>query len=107
MVETLRATRKFSTVVLKSPYIQFLSGPPDDPTSIHKSGWVEGSSSYLSLNWLLLVSSKWKKKSSFQFKKNNNLRNKMIERTYNEVLSAVVNELLHPLLAVFTPHVRL
>jgi hypothetical protein len=48
-----------------------------------------------------------KKKSSFQFKKNNNLRNKMIERTYNEVLSAVVNELLHPLLAVFTPHVRL
>jgi hypothetical protein len=31
----------------------------------------------------------------------------MVERTYHEVLSTVVNELLHPLLAVFTPHVRL
>ena len=30
----------------------------------------------------------------------------MIERTYHKVLSAVVNELLHPLLAVLTPHVR-
>jgi hypothetical protein len=31
----------------------------------------------------------------------------MIEQTYHEVLSTVVHELLHPLLAVFTPHVRL
>jgi hypothetical protein len=31
----------------------------------------------------------------------------MVERTYHEVFSAVVNELLDPLLAVFTPHVRL
>ena len=31
----------------------------------------------------------------------------MVEWTYHEVLSAVVNELLHPLLAVFTPHMRL
>jgi hypothetical protein len=31
----------------------------------------------------------------------------MIERTYHEVLSTVVHELLHPLLAVLTPHVRL
>jgi hypothetical protein len=31
----------------------------------------------------------------------------MIERTYHEVLSTVVHELLHPLLAVFTLHVRL
>ena len=31
----------------------------------------------------------------------------MIERTYHEVLNTVVHELLHPLLAVFTPHVRL
>jgi len=36
-VETLQVTHKFSVVVLESPYIQFLSGPPDDPTSIHKS----------------------------------------------------------------------
>jgi hypothetical protein len=31
----------------------------------------------------------------------------MVEQTYHIVLSAVVNELLHPLLAVFTTHVRL
>jgi len=31
----------------------------------------------------------------------------MVEGTYHKVLSVVVNELLHPLLAVFTPHVRL
>jgi hypothetical protein len=31
----------------------------------------------------------------------------MVERTYHEVLSASVNKLLHPLLVVFTPHVRL
>jgi hypothetical protein len=32
---------------------------------------------------------------------------KMVEQTYNKMLSAVVDELLHPFLAVFTPHVRL
>jgi len=57
MVETLSIARKFLAVVLESPSTRFLSGPPDDPTSIHKSrsksGWVEGSSPYLSLNWLL------------------------------------------------------
>jgi len=31
----------------------------------------------------------------------------MVEQTYHKVLSAIVDELLHPLLAVFTPHVRL
>jgi hypothetical protein len=31
----------------------------------------------------------------------------MVERTYYKVLSVVVNELLHPLLAVLTPHVRI
>jgi hypothetical protein len=31
----------------------------------------------------------------------------MIEWTYHEVLSTVVHELLHPLLAVLTPHMRL
>jgi len=31
----------------------------------------------------------------------------MIERTYHEVLSTFVHELLHPLLAVLTPHMRL
>ena len=49
--------RKFLAIVLESPYTRFLSGPSDDPTSIHKSwsksGWVEGSSPYLSLNRLL------------------------------------------------------
>jgi hypothetical protein len=55
MVKTLQAAHKFSIVVLESPYTRFLSGSPDDPTSIHKSKskseWVEGSSPYLSLNW--------------------------------------------------------
>jgi hypothetical protein len=37
----------------------------------------------------------------------NNLQNKMNERTYHEVLSMVVHELLHPFLAVLTPHMRL
>ena len=31
----------------------------------------------------------------------------MIERTYHEVLSTVVHELLHPLLAILTPYMRL
>jgi len=30
----------------------------------------------------------------------------MVEQTYHEVLSAVVDKLLHPSLAIFTPHVR-
>ena len=110
-VETLRVAHKFSVSVLESPYTRFLSGPPDDPASIHKFGlkswWVEGLSSYLSLNRLLYVSWKLKKKSSNSIQENNNLRKKMVERTYHEVLSVVVDELLHPLLAVFTPHMRL
>jgi len=56
-IEILRAAHKFSVIVLESLYTRFLSGPPNDPTSIHKSGskseWVEGSSPYLSLNRLL------------------------------------------------------
>ena len=31
----------------------------------------------------------------------------MNERTYHKVLSTVVHKLLHPLLAVLTPHMRL
>jgi hypothetical protein len=31
----------------------------------------------------------------------------MVEQTYYEMLSTVINELLHPLLAVLTPHMRL
>ena len=31
----------------------------------------------------------------------------MVEQTYHKVLSTVVNELLHPLLVVLTPCVRL
>jgi hypothetical protein len=36
MVETLRVVHKFSVVVLENSYTRFLSGPPDDPASIHK-----------------------------------------------------------------------
>jgi len=45
-------------------------------------------------------------KSSYSSQENNNLRNKMIQRTYHEGLSTVVHELLHPFLAMLTPHVR-
>jgi hypothetical protein len=45
-------------------------------------------------------------KSSYSIQENNKLRNKMIEQTYHEMLSTVVHELLHPLLAVLTPHVH-
>jgi hypothetical protein len=31
----------------------------------------------------------------------------MVEQTYYKMLSTVINELLHPLLAVLTPYVRL
>jgi hypothetical protein len=31
----------------------------------------------------------------------------LIDRTYHKMLSTVVHVLLHPLLAVLTPHVRL
>jgi len=74
--------------------------------STRRSGWVERLSPYLSLNRLLYVSWKLKKKSSYSIQKNNSLRNKMVEQTYHEVLSAVVDKLLHPSLAIFTPHVR-
>jgi hypothetical protein len=111
-VEIIQAARKFSAVVFESPYTWFLSGPPDDPTSIHKfiskSGWVEGSSPYLSLStgyYRFLENEK--RNHHIQFNKNNNLQNKMVEWTYHKVLSVVVNELLHLLLAVLTPHVRL
>jgi hypothetical protein len=81
-VETLHAAHKLSTVLLESPYTQFLSGSPDDYASIHKSrlksGWVEGSSPYLSLNRLLYVSWKLKKKSSYSIQENNNLQNKWL-----------------------------
>ena len=53
-------------------------GPLDNHTSIHKSGtksgWVEGSSPYLSLNWLYYWSPENEKRNHhIQFKKNNNL----------------------------------
>jgi len=111
MVETLRATCKLSVVVLESLYTRFLSSPPDDPTSIHKSrsksGWVEGSSHISPSTDYYRSHENEKRNHHIQFNKNNKLWNKMVERTYHKVLSMIVNELLHPFLAVFTPHVRL
>jgi hypothetical protein len=37
MVETLKAAHKFLAIVLESLYTRFLSSPPDDPASIHKT----------------------------------------------------------------------
>ena len=47
------------------------------------------------------------KNSSYSIQENNSLQNKMNERTYHEVLNTVVQELLHPLLTILTPHMRL
>jgi len=58
---------------------------------------------------LLKIPSVKKSSNAIQdaIQENNNLQNKMNERTYHEVLSTVVHELLHPLLTVLTPHMRL
>ena len=58
---------------------------------------------------LLKISSVKKSSNAIQdaIQEINNLQNKMNERTYHEVLSTVVHELLHPFLAVLTPHMRL
>jgi len=36
-IETLWVAHKFSAIVLESSHTWFLSGPPDDPVSIHRS----------------------------------------------------------------------
>jgi hypothetical protein len=58
---------------------------------------------------LLKIPSVKKSSNAIQgaIQENNTLQNKMNERTYHEVLSMVVYELLHPLLAVLTPYMRL
>jgi len=58
---------------------------------------------------LLKIPSVKKSSNAIQdaIQENNNLQNKMNEQTYHEVLSTVVHELLHPFLAVLTPHMRL
>jgi hypothetical protein len=58
---------------------------------------------------LLKIPSVKKSSNTIQdaIQENNNLQNKMNERTYHELLSTVVHELLHPLLAVLSPHMRL
>ena len=116
-VETLRVDCKLSAVVLETPQTRFLSGPPDEPTSIHKSGRILDGSKYcprISPSTDYYRSPENKKKKSYhhiQYNKHNNLynnlQNKMVEQTYHEMLSTVINELLRPLLAVLTPHVRL
>jgi hypothetical protein len=109
-VETPQADSKFLVVVLESPQTRFFSGPPDDPTSIHKSGskfdgskdcpHISSSTGYYRSPEIFL-------KNHHSIQENNNLQNKMNERTYHEVLSTVVHELLHPFLAVLTLHMRL
>jgi len=63
-IKALWVVWKFSTVMLESLYVWFLSSLLDDPTSNHKfisiSKWVKGLSLYLFFNRLLYVS--WKEK---------------------------------------------
>jgi hypothetical protein len=81
-VETLRVIHNSSVVMFQKPQTQFLSGPPEDPTSNHKfrlsSGWVEGLSMYLSCNRMCICFLKNKS----QLVKKKNLRKEMIEIQY-------------------------
>ena len=81
-VETLRAERKFSAVVLESPYQTIsppstnldrnLDGSKDCPHISPSTGYYRSPEFFL-------------KKSSYSIQENNNLQNKMNERTYHEV----------------------
>jgi hypothetical protein len=59
-IDTLQPIHISSIVMFMIPQSQFLSGPPDDPTSNHKSGlssrWIERSSLYTSYNRVFYVS---------------------------------------------------
>jgi hypothetical protein len=81
-VETLWVIRKFSTVVVDSPYTRFLSGPPDNPASNYKSkSKIQVDRRIVLISLLqpaitcLLEIKKW----NHQIQENNNLRNKMVE----------------------------
>jgi hypothetical protein len=58
---------------------------------IRKSGWVERSSPYLSLNSYYRSPENEKRNHHIQFNKNNILRNKIVEQTYHKVLSMCVS----------------
>jgi len=108
IVETLRAGRKFSAVVLET--LDFYRVHRTIlPPSINSDRNPDGSKDCPHISPLTgyYRSPGNENRNHIQFNKNNNLQNKMVERTYHKVLSTVVNELLHPLLAVLTPHVRL
>jgi hypothetical protein len=107
-IETLWVVRKNSVVILERLYTQFLSGPPNNPTSNHKSGsrsrWVKKLSSYLSFQPSVICILEEK---SQQIQKNNNLK-KNCWKQYNtyKVLSSAIHELSHFFLVVINPHVR-
>jgi len=110
-VETLRAARKFSTIVLESPTPDFYRvhrtiQPPSTNSNRNPDRSKDRPHISPSTGYYRSLENE-KSNHHIQFNKNNNLRNKMVEQTYHKVLSTVVNELLRPLLAVLTPHVRL
>jgi hypothetical protein len=110
-VETLRDARKFSAVVLESPYTRFYRVhqtilPPSTNPDRNPDGSKDCPHISPSTGYYRSPENK-KRNHHIQFNKNNNLRNKMVEQIYHKVLSAVVNELLRPILVVLTPHVRL
>jgi hypothetical protein len=104
-VETLRVIHNSSVVMFQKPQTQFLSGPPEDPTSNHKfrlsSGWVEGLSMYLSCNRMCICF--LKNKSQLVKKKKLKKRNDW-NPIYHELLSSAIHELLHPFLTIIILH---
>jgi hypothetical protein len=82
MVEALWVVRKFSVVVLESPYTWLLSGPPDDPASKPQIQ-IE-----IQVGWKILLVSILQpvviglleiKKWNNQIQENNNLRKKWLK----------------------------
>ena len=115
-VETLRVERKLSAVVLESPKNYFYRihqtiPPPSTNLDRNLDGSTDCPHISPSTDYYRSPENSIGKKSSNAIQdaiqENNNLQNKMNERTYHEVLSTVVHELLHPFLAVLTPHMRL
>jgi hypothetical protein len=103
MVETLWVIHKSLAVMLERSYIQFLSGPTDNPASNYKFGsrseWINH---HISPSTGCYMHSR---KKSQQILKNNNLRKKNLKTTYHKVLSSTIHELVNPFLVIINSHV--
>jgi len=107
MVKTLRANRSVGEPI--DPIFIGSTRRSDLYLQIQIEIWLSQRIVPISLSQLTIIGllNFFLKKSSYSIQENNNLRNKIIDRTYHKMLSTIVHVLLHPFLAVLTPHVRL